>query len=362
MATTDLILGGGLVTYQGSGLSLLDGTIVETFNRDDIMPDHKQYAALLGFVNHNLISPTQGIAGKSAPKGMDDVEENGTPKSSQQIFTPKKVPQTFEVANKYSTSYKFRKWAEIAQNLQGADGEMLSELANVGEFARDLALAYDIRLAETMVKVFSKGFSGGTLTPKGKNLFDTHTWGVTGSANSGTWANFTNGAITFDPANSTDITNGTTRLQTLINQLKTARDENGKYIKQEGPYNLFVSRANEVFWKAVLNNSSKFSGQGSNAMKENQFLFSGNIVEIKVIDLLGQPDHASTTIGTANYIFVTNSGTLAKSKALKYYSVYPLTIRTEQNKDTWGFDTVGRADIGADHFAAENYIVGSTCA
>jgi hypothetical protein len=47
---------------------------------------------------------------------------------------------------------------------------------------RDLAYAYDIRVAEELVKVWAKGHSitaangAGSATPKGKALFDTHTY------------------------------------------------------------------------------------------------------------------------------------------------------------------------------------------
>lgn len=366
--TTPVILQGGLVTYQGSGFQALDATIVETINRDDVMPDHKQYMSIMDFNDTKLINPSQTFAAKAAPKGLSDVLETGLPVSQEMIFTPKKGVYQVEIAGKYSRSFAFTKWAEQSKTIEGAPGEIQAELLLAASEARDLALAYDVRYAEEMVKLFSKGFSitapngPGSATPKGKALFDTHTYGVTGSAVSGTFTNFTNGAFTFDPNNSTDLTNGTTRLQTLINQLKIARDENGKFVRQVGPYKLFCSRLREVFWKAVLNNSSKFSGQGSNAMKENQFLFAGNIVELVVLDLLGQADYAGTTIGTTDYIFVTNSGSLKQAQAIRTYRLYPLTIESWKNMDTKVLTTDGRASIGVDHYGAELYVAGSTCA
>ena len=106
----------------------------------------------------------------------------------------------------------------------------------------------------------------------------------------------------------------------------------------------------EVFWKQVLNNESKFSGQGSNAMQENQFLFAGNIVEIVVLDLLGTPDYAGTLIGTTDYIFVSNSGALKQAKAFKSYMLKPLTIESWKNMDTKVYNTDGRAIFGTDHY------------
>lgn len=369
MATTDLVVAGGLVTYSGSGFPTLDGTIIETFNRDDIMPEHKQYMAIMDFSDMPLLNPNQTFAAKAAPTAMGDVLETGIAENADMIFTPKKGVYQVEIARKYSRSHLFTKWARQAKTLQGAPDAIQAELLDVAAETRDLALAYDVRYAEEMVKLWTKGFSvtaatgPGSATPKGKALFATnHTYGVTGGLISGTFANVKNGALTFDPNSSTDLSNGAARVQDLIDLLKQARDENGKYVRQIGPYKLYVSRIREVFWKAVLNNHSRFSGQGTNAMKENQFLFDGNIVEVVVLDLLGQPDYQGTAIGTTDYIFVTNSGALKQSKSIKTYRLYPLTIESWVNMDTKVLTTDGRAAIGVDHYGAELYIAASTCA
>jgi len=365
MATTDTIVAWWLVTVQGSGFPLLDTTIIETFNRDDILPDHKQYRASMGFVETPILSINQTFAAKSAPKAMDNVLETGIAKVAEKTFTPKKGIYQREISNKYERSKLFTAYAKNAKTLQGAPDGVEAELLLIAEDTRDLALAYDIRYAEDMVKVWAKWFSitadkwPGSATPKGKALFDTHTYGKTGDLISGTFTNFTNWAITFT-SSSADILAGTTRLQTLISQLKNTRDENGKFVRQGGLYKLYCSRIREVFWKQVLNNGSTFSGQGSNAMQENQFLFEGNKVELVVLDLLGQPDFEWNLIGTTDMIFVTNTITLAQSKAFKTYSVYPLTIDSWENKDTKVLTTDARATIGMDHFWAELYIVGST--
>lgn len=365
MATTDLVVAGGLVTYQGSGFPTLDGTIVETFNRDDIMPDHKQYMASMDYSDTPLLNPSQTFSAKAAPNSMGNVLETGIAPLADTIFTPKKGIYQVEIASKYARSLLFTKWARQAKTLQGAPDAIQAELLDVATETRDLALAYDSRYAEEMVKLWTKGFSvttpngPGSATPKGKALFDTHTYGVTGSLVSGTFLNFTNGAITFT-SSAADILAGTTRLQALINQLKGVRDENGKFIKQGGLYKLYCSRVNEVFWTQVLNDGSTFSGQGTNAMQQNQFLFKGNKVELVVLDLLGQPDYAGVTIGTTAMIFVTNSVQLKQSKSIKTYRLYPLTIESWENKDTKVLTTDGRAAIGVDHYGAELYIAGST--
>lgn len=367
MASTDLVVAWGLVTYVGSWFPTLDGTIIETLNRDDIMPEHKSYMSALDIKDTPLLNPSQTFASKAAPKAMWNVLETGIAPQAEMIFTPKKWIYQVEIAAKYSRSKLFTQWARNAQTLKGAPDSIQAELLDVASETRDLALAYDVRFAEEMVKVLAKGFSitaanwPGSATPKWKALFDTHTYGVPGSSVYGTYTNYTNGAFTFDPNNTTDLSNGTTRLQTLINQLKIVKDENGKYIRQVWPYKLYCSRIREVFWRSVLNNGSKFSGQGNNAMKENQFLFDGNIVEIVVIDLLGQVDYNGDTIGTTDYIFVTNSGALKQSGAFKAYRLYPLTIESWTNMDTKVLTTDGRGAIGTDHYGLELFVAGSTC-
>ena len=361
MATTDLVTTGGFVTYQGSGFQLLDDTIIETLNQSTLMQNYKDYSSKLGFVQTPLLNPNQTFTAKVPPKSMDDVLETGVTKTMDQIFTPKKGTTQILVGDKFQRSDYFTEWAKVAKNIAGAPDAIQAELALSASEVIDLTIAYDQRYAETMLKVLTKGFSGGVLTPKGKNLFDTHTYGVTGSAVSGTFLNYTNGAITFT-SSSADILAGTTRLQAIINQLKGARYENGKFVPQVGPYNLYCSRANSVFWKQVLNDNSQFSGQGSNANQENQFNFKGNIVNLIVLDLLGTPDYAGTDIGTTAMIFVTNSGSLAAAKALKNYMLKHLTIESWKNMDTKVYNTEGRAIFGCDHFGAELYIAGSTCA
>jgi hypothetical protein len=363
MASTDLVSTGGFITYQGSGFQLLDDTIVETLNQSTLMQNYKDYSSKLDVTQEKLLNPNQTFTAKAPPKSMDDVLETGVAKTAEQIFTPKKGVTQVLVANKYERSDYFTEWAKVAKNIEGSPDAIQAELALSGSEVLDLTTAYDQRWAEHLIKVYTNGFSGGggTLTPKGKNLFDTHTYGVTGSLVSGTFTNFTNGALTFT-SSAADILAGTTRLQTLINQLKSAKYENGRLVPQVGPYRLYCSRVNSVFWKQVLNDNSQFSGQGSNANQENQFNFKGNIVELVVLDLLGTPDYNGNLIGTANYIFVTNSGSLKAAKAFKSFMLKPLTIESWKNMDTKVYNTEGRAIFGADHYGLELYVAGSTCA
>ena len=120
------------------------------------MPDHKQYMAIMDYSNTPLLNPSQTFAAKSAPKAMGDVLETGIAPSAEMIFTPKKGIYQVEIAQKYSRSHLFTKWARQAKTLQGAPDTIQAELLDVASETRDLALAYDTRYAEEMVKLWSK--------------------------------------------------------------------------------------------------------------------------------------------------------------------------------------------------------------
>lgn len=368
MATTDLVTTGWFVTYQGSWFALLDDTIVETINRTNLMQNYKDYQSKLDYTQEKPLNPHQTYSEKAPPKPMDDVLETGIAKTLDQLFWPKKGFDQVLVADKFERSDYFTEWSKVGKNIAGAPDAIQAELALSASEVMDLTIAYDLRFAEQTVKLLTNWFVTtfaknwpGSPTPKGKKIFDTHTYGINGTSIYGTFTNFTNGALTFT-SSTADILAGTTRLQTLINQLKWAREENGKFVYSDWFYKLFVSRQNSVFWKQVLNDNSNFSGQGSNANQLNQFNFKWNIVELVVLDILGTPDYKGNLIGTTDMIFVTNATALKQAKALKTFILKPLSIESWKNMDTKVYNTEGRAIFGCDHYWVERFIAGSTCA
>lgn len=358
MAATDNVVLNNDITYEGSGRSTLDALIVESINRDDIMPEHKNYASMLEFTDTTLVSPDQKFGSKSAPKPLRDVTETGVKERVDFLFGPKKGVYQKEIAGEFSMSYLFSRWAKEANTVEGAPGNIQAELADVASQSRDLVMAYDMRYATELVKVITKGFTvsaaegPGSATPKGLSLFNaSHT-----IAAGGTFSNLVTGAAY------TDIATGTAKLQSAIDLLKKVKDENGKKIKQAKgeAYKLYVSRVKEVFWKQVLNDNSQFSGQGTNANQLNQFNFKGNLVEIVVLDLLGDTDENGAAIGTDEMFFVSNPYYVRTAKALRTYRLYSPVVKTFQNQVTDEFNTSIRAVVGVDHYGAEYGIVGST--
>lgn len=361
IVATDLVVLDNTITYEGSGRLALDGLIVETIDRNDLLEEHKRYASMLNFTDTTLINPDQKFGTKSAGKGLQNLDETGV--KAQRDFTlgPKKGVYQREIGEKFTMSYLFTQWARNAKTLKGAPDAIQAELVDVASQTQDLVNGYDIRYAEEMMKLLTLGFAittsegPGSPTPKGLALFSaSHTYGISGQPGSGTFSNLITGP------SYTNVALGTTQLQAAIDLLKQTRDENGKKIgvPRGEPYQLVCSRVREVFWRQVLNDGSQLSGQGVNANTQNQFNFKGNLVQIVVVDLLGDADYNGTTIGGNDYWFVMNPTYLKKAKALRKYELYSPRIKSWENDETDEMNTSLRAVVGVDHYSAELGIVG----
>jgi hypothetical protein len=356
MAVTDLVTLDNTITFEGSGRAVLDSLVIETIDRNDIMEDHKMYAKMLSFVDTTLISPDQKFGTKSAGKGLQDITETGIKAQRDLTFGPKKGIYQKEIGDKFTMSFLFTQWSRNAKTIAGAPEGIQAELADMASNTRDLVVGYDIRHAEELVKVLTKGFSisaaegPGSPTPKGLALFSaSHTIAV-----GGTNSNLVTGA------SYTNIATGTTQLQAALDLHKKMKDENGKKVMQPRgeAYKLVCSRIREVFWKQVLNDGSNFSGQGSNANTMNQFNFKGNLVELVVCDLLGDLDYAGATIGGDDNWFVLNPTMIRKTKALRTYKLYSPRVKNWEDNETDMLNVSIRAVVGADHYSAELAVVG----
>ena len=361
MAATDLVVLDNTITYEGSGFPTLDALIIKTINRDDLMEEYKQYTSLMDYTDTTLLNPFQTFSAKSAPKGLQNINETGIKPRVDFAFTPKKWIYQQEIAGEFSSSYLFTQWARNAQTIKGASDSIQAELADVASQTRDLVLAYDIRYAEEEVKLWANWFSvtaangPGSATPKGNPLFYAYQpYGVPGTPITGTFSNIVTGAVY------TDIATGTAQLQNALNLIKQTKDENGKFIAEpKNWYKLYTSKVRAVFWKQVLNDNSQYSGQGTNANQMNQFNFKGNIVELVILNLLGQPDSLTwANIGSADNAFLTNPDYLKKAQAFRTYRLYNPRVKSFENMETDELQTSIRAIVGVDHYGAELGIVG----
>ena len=347
------------IEYEGSGREVLDGLITDTIDQTELLEEHKQYKNLLDYTDTALLNPDQKFSSKLPNGGLKDIEERGTKPIRDFSFWPKKGLSQREIGEKFVMSYIMTQWARKATNLSGAPDGIQAELVDVADQARDLISGYDITYAEEMVKVLALGFSvttsewpGSASARDGLSLFNASHELKTG----GTFSNI----VTGSPY--ADITTGATKLQEAIDKLKAVKLDNGKKMMQPKgvPYKLYCSRVKETFWLEVINNGSDKAGTGSNSAKENVFSFRNNLVQVIVIDLLGDVDSNGVTIGSDNMWFLANPTAVKKMKALRCANLYSPRVKTYENDETDEISTSIRAIVGAGHFDAEFAIVGST--
>jgi len=356
MALTDInVLDNGL-TFEGSGKSTLDALIVESVKQADLMPNFKDTSEILCFTDTTLLNPDQKYSMVVPPTGLKGITEMGVKNIENFKVGPKKGTYQREIGGEYITSYQMTQWIKSGKNLSGAPDGIQAEAFNMAEQARYLVMAYDRTYAEEMAKVFTKGFSisaangPGSATAKGLPFFSaSQPIGDTGTVQ----ANLVTGA------SYTNVATGITQLQAHLDLHRKMKMDNGQKPMSTGDaFRLICSRERENFWRLVLNDGSSFSGQGSNANQLSQFNFKGNMVELKVLPMLGEPDADGVTIGGADNYFVINVGAAKRLKSLKQYRLYTPHMKTYEDQKTDAFVTSIRAIVGADTYGAELTVTG----
>lgn len=357
----DLVTLDNGILFEGSGREVLDGLVTETIRQDNMMEDHKMYGQLLDFTDTTLLNPDQKFSSRTPNAGLKGITETGIKSQRDFKFGPKKGISQREVGEKFSMSYLMTQWARNATNLEGAPDAIQAELVDVAEQARDLVRGYDITYAEEKVKLLTLGFGitaaegpGSACARDGKALFAADHEYLDSAGATKTQPNLITGA------HYTDVATGVAKLQEHIDALKAMKFDNGKKIRQGSKYKLYCSRVRSTFWKQVLNDNSEYSGQGSNANQLNQFNFKWNIVELVVLDLLGDADVDGNLIGTDDMIFVSNADMVREAKAFRSAMLYAPRIKNYENDETDVISTSIRAIIGTGHYDAEFYVTGAT--
>ena len=359
MAVDITVLSNG-VEFEGSGREVLDGLITRTIDQTDLVENHKQYKALLDITDTALLNPDQKFSSRIPNAGLQTITERGIKPTRDHKFWPKKGISQREVGAKFTTSYLMTQWARKGQNLKDAPDSIQAELITVRNDSKDLVMGYDITYAEEMVKVLTLGFSVTTIAPDGTtnacardglSLFNASHELLDGT----TFSNIVTGTAY------TDVATGATKLTDAINKLKGMKFDNGKKVMQnKSPYKLYCSRLRETFWLEVINNGSDKAGTGNNSAKENIFSFRNNLVQVIVIDLLGDVDADGNTIGSNDMWFLTNPTAIKKMEAIRCAELYTPRVKTWENDETDEINTSIRAIVGANHYDAEFAIVGST--
>ncbi|MCP4522161.1 MAG: hypothetical protein GY827_10795 [Cytophagales bacterium] len=351
----DLVIETGF-DYDGqAGSELLDANVVYTLNQMDILPEYKGYKELLSFSNTPIINPNQEYGARYANGGLDVKEERGNKKERGINFGPKKGTYQQTYSNKFNITEELTEWIRASNNIEGAPQGIQAEFVDIQEQIKDLVHGYDITLADVMSRVYAEGYDvtasegPGSATAKGVALYGTQTL-LDGT----TFDNLIATAVDYS-----DITTGVAVLQEALDVHKSIKLDNGRKMRQPGSmgYNLVVPRIRETFWRKVMNNGMTQSGLGENSAQENQFLFDNNIVNLKVMDNLGDfNEETQAIIGGAdadNMFFVTNPKYLEQEKALRCYELYSPKVKTWMNNDTDEIFTSLKCSFGADHYYAE---------
>lgn len=189
------------------------------------------------------------------------------------------------------------------------------------------------------------------MTPDGQPLFSTsHPIAITG----GVQPNIVTGVLTSDA-------NKITALTSAVNQMRSMRFANGDFVSAlagtSEPYVLKVAPQDKLAWVRALNGNMKFSGQGANANAVNIFEVADFFVKIEELPILTTYDADKNVIGATGEAFLLNPVYLREAKALRTYTIKPLTVVTDMIKDPASFVAIGEMAYGCDHYGAELGIV-----
>ena len=365
----NIILENGFTFEGNAGAELLDATIIDTLDQTEIMPEYKMYKAMLNYTEQPIINPDQAYSARYANGGLARKEERGNKKERGINFGPKKGIYQQVHSEKFNITEELTEWIRSSNSIAGAPERIQGEYIDIQKQVKDLVDGYDITWADLLVRVCTKGFSisaaegPGSATPKGKALFANDHSVLRGDGTTTTYDNFVaDGAIDYDNTDhDVAIQSGVTNLQAMLDTLKNSTLDNGRKIRQPGAmgYNLYCSRQRETFWREVLNNGQGTSAVGSNEGIANQFLFNNNVVNLMVIDTLGDYDDVEgELIGNNNMVFVSNPMYIQSQECFKCYELYSPKIKTWMNEDTDEIFTSLKCSIGADHYYAEYWLVG----
>jgi len=140
------------------------------------------------------------------------------------------------------------------------------------------------------------------------------------------------------------------------------RDGNGDFTSvsvagEQEPFILKVAPQDELAWLEALNGLMKYSGQGTNANAINIFTVDNFMVKVEKIALLTTYDSDKNVIGAVTEAYLMNPSFLRETKALRTYTIKPLTVTTEEIKDPRSYVAYGEMAYGCDHYGAELGIV-----
>jgi len=120
-----------------------------------------------------------------------------------------------------------------------------------------------------------------------------------------------------------------------------------------------VPRELETTAREILNDGSKFSGQGSNSEALNVFSFEGSNLKLVVLDTVGSLDKSGNLIGTTTQWYIYNKQGAMEAQAARFIELYPAEIEVYRNEDNKNQFISIDLSCTVDHYGLESFIAGA---
>lgn len=348
-----------------AGSELLDATIIDTVDQNDLVSDYKETKRILWFVKQPIFSKDQTFSSKYAWGGLSKKEEMEIKKLREMTFWPKKGIYIEEFSEKFFLTKLLSKWLNHSNTIKWASESVQADFLKVPAQIKDLYKAYDITTSDVLAKVITEGFEittaegPGSPTPKWQPLFSSSHKIKNWNWEDETFSNLYWATIDYDNADEmAALKSWKNFLQKALDSLKSYKLDWGRKIKMPKKwFKLICSREREVFWKKVINDWKNSSVFATHEGVVNQFTFNWNLISIEVLDNLWDFDKIlNKNIWNINMAFVTNPDYLETAEALKYYTLSSPEIKNWSDDDADVIYTSLTCDLWADHYDAELWI------
>jgi len=352
------------LTYAAGHTEVLNGMLTDIIDQDKLSYIGKQTEELknkMHFTDTKALNPEQKFTEMVGAYELDEVTEG---QSLPMIDVEKGADKGFELkifGNKLKVTKFFMEWLKSNQNISGADSSIQSYYNRLANATINLSRGamktkYD-EMAQLIAKatVATSAFGPGSPTAYGKSLANAAHPIMNGTSS------FSN--VLDQSGQTLNKALSATSLQWALDNHKTAlRMQNGDFVgNSAGVYELRVPRALEQTARAILQQADKskliFAGTGSNAQLLNTFTFSGNTVELKVIEPRGRTLKDGTTLGSSTMWAVVNPEVLREGKALRSITLWGENVETHYDFDTKNYFASIDLSFACDHYWAQYWLV-----
>jgi len=354
------------LTYAAWATDVLNWLLTDIIDQDKLSYIGKQTEELktkMHFTETKALNPEQKFTEAVGAYELDEIVEG---QSLPMIDVEKGADKGFELkiyGNKLKITKYFMKWLEQNQNISGADSSiqayynrLASATINLNRGA--MKTKYDemanlIALATSS----SNSYGPGSATAYGVSLANA-SHPIMDSTS--TFSNVLDGSgQTLNKALSA------TSLQWALDNHKTAlKMQNGDFVgNSAGVYELRVPRALEQTARVILQSQDKtklmFAGTGTNSKLLNTFTFSGNTVELKVIEPRGRTLKDGTTLGSNTMRCLVNPEVLREGRALRIITLWGDNVETHYDFDTKNYFASIDLSFAVDHYGAQYGLIWS---